>query len=282
MSKKAIVIGGGTIKGFVDKYTVFSAFLFSLLFTVITALVGLPTMQGDMEQKTGMPIFALYQVVLAVIGILFMKMLKILDKNDFRFKNAGKGLLLGWIIFILIIVLVLSNYSNRSEYFIAPEPLFLITVILFPLSTALAEETIYRGLILKILLKKRADTKKGIISSLIISAALFAAVHSVHLIWADPVTVASDLIFAVAGGMLLGAVYIRAKTLVAPILLHWFMNLSGGIFAAFTSPEYATPQASVSDIITISIVAVPIVISAFVLLEKAELAVAGKTEGDGG
>ena len=269
MSRKAIVAGGGMLNNFVGKYTVFSAFLFSLLFTAMAALVGLPTMQGNMEQKTGMPIFALYQVVLAIIGILFMKKLNVLDKSDFRFKNAGKGLLLGWIIFILIIVLVLSSYLNRSEYFITPEPLFLLTVVLFPLSTALVEETIYRGLVLKILLKKRADTRKGMISAIIIAAALFAAVHSVHLIWADPVTVASDLIFAVAGGMLLGAVYIRVKTLVAPILLHWFMNLSGGIFVAFTSPEYATPQATVSDVITISIVSVPLVISAFILLRKA-------------
>jgi len=222
----------------------------------------------NMELKIGMPIFTAYQIVIAVIGIFFMRKLQVLDEGDFKFKNVGKGLVLGWLVYILMAIVVLTSFSNRSEYFIKPEPLFLLTVVLFPFSTGLLEEVIFRGLLLKILLRKTGNTKKGIISAFIISATFFAAVHSVHLFWTTPIEVTADLIFAMAGGMLLGAVYLRTKTLVAPILLHGLLNLSGIIFTAFTSPDYTPAGATFDDVIIMLIVAVPLIITAFVLLRK--------------
>jgi len=260
------------INRFVRASTVLSAFLFSVLFLLLSVAVGLPTMQGGMERKIGMPILTVYQIVLAIIGILLMRKLKLLDKNDFKFKNIGKGLLLGWIVFVLSAVMVLFSFLNRSEYFIKPDPLFLLTVILFPLSTGLLEEVIFRGIVLKILLRKTGSTKKGIISAFIISAALFAVVHLIHLIWKNPIDVTGDLLFAIAGGMFLGAVYLRTKTLIVPILLHWLMNLSGGIFDAFTSLEYTVPEATLDNVIIITLIAaLPLVIAAFVLLRKVKL-----------
>ena len=222
----------------------------------------------NIDPKIGMPIFTAYQIVLAIIGILFMRKLQVLDEDDFKFKNIVKGLLLGWLVFVLMAIIVLTSFSNRSEYFIKSEPLFLLVVILFPFSTGLLEEVVFRGIVLKILLKKMGDTKKGIINAFIISAALFAVVHSVHLIWTTPIEVAADLIFAMSGGILLGAIYLRTKTLVVPILLHWLLNLSGGIFTAFTSPEYSPAGATLDDVIVMLIVAIPLIITSFVLLRK--------------
>ena len=169
---------------------------------------------------------------------------------------------------MLIAIIVFTSFSNRSEYFTKPEPLFLLTVILFPFSTGLLEEVIFRGTILKLLLKNMGGTKKGMINAFIISALLFAVAHSTHLIWATPIEVLADLIFAMAGGMLIGAIYLRTKTLIVPILLHWLLNLSGGIFDAFTSHGYTAAGATLGDIIIMLIVAIPLIITAFVLLRK--------------
>jgi len=223
---------------------------------------------ANMQEAIGIPIFTAYQIILAAIGILFMRKLQVLDEGDFKFKNVGKGLLLGWLFFVLMIIIVLTNFSNRSEYIIKPEPLFLLIVILFPFSTGLLEEVVFRGVVLKILLRKMGGTKKGIINAFIISAALFAIVHSVHLIWTNPIEVVGDLLFAIAGGMFLGAVYLRTKTLIAPILLHGLNNLSSSIFLAFTSPEYTAGEATPEDVITMAIIIIPIIIAAFVLLRK--------------
>ena len=267
------------INSFVRANTVLSAFFFSAVFLLLSVAVGLPTMEGGMERKIGMPILAAYQVVLALIGILLMRKLQVLDKNDFKFINIGKGFLLGWIVLVLSSIMVLFGLLNRSAYFITPELLFLLTVILFPLSTGLLEEVVFRGIVLKILLRKTGGTKKGIISAFIISAALFAVVHLIHLIWKGPIDVAGDLLFAIAGGMFLGAIYLRTKTLIVPILLHWLMNLSGGIFDAFTGPGYTVPEATLDNVIIITLIAaLPLVIAAFVLLRKVEpLETAGRS-----
>ena len=61
----------------------------------------------------------------------------------------------------------------------------------------------------------------------------------------------------------------RTKTLIAPILLHGLLNLSGGIFAAFTSSEYTISQAKLDDVIVIALTeAFPLIIATFVLLRK--------------
>ena len=136
------------INGFVRANTVISSLLIVVFFMLLSTAVGLPTMQGSLEQKTGMPIMMVYQVLLAAIGILFMRKLQVLAVGDFKFNNIGRGLLLGWLVFVLMAIIVLTSFSSRSEYFVVPEPLFLLTVILFPFSTGLLEEVVFREIIL--------------------------------------------------------------------------------------------------------------------------------------
>jgi hypothetical protein len=48
------------INNFVDKNTILSAFLITAFFLLLLTAVGLPTMQGTMELKIGMPILTAY------------------------------------------------------------------------------------------------------------------------------------------------------------------------------------------------------------------------------
>ena len=258
----------GKMRDIFNRYTVLSVFLLVLFFTIMTTIVGLPTMQGSMDLESGMLTMTLYQVLLALMCIFLMYKLDVVGSNDFTFKNTGKGLLLGWILYLLMGISVFTGYQNRSDFFVTPDPLLLLVVIIFPFSTAFLEETLFRGLILKILLKNMATTKKTVYYSFIISALLFGIVHFIHIIWADPLQVIADLVLATAGGVLLGAIYLRSKTLIAPILLHGLFNLAGGIFVAFTNTDYTVPQATFSDVITMLVVALPLILAALILLRK--------------
>ena len=115
---------------------------------------------------------------------------------------------------------------------------------------------------------KMGGTERGMVGAFITSAVLFAVVHTVHMIFTDPVVVAGDLVFALSGGMFLGAIYLRTKTLVAPILLHWLLNLAAGIFAAFTGPGYTSAGTPLDNLMTSAVVALPLIIAAFVMLRK--------------
>ena len=251
----------------------FSAFLLTAIFILLTTAVGLPLIRGGIVDKTiGMPIYIAYQIVLAAIGIYLMKKLQLLDPGDFSFKNAGKGFALGWVMLLLAALLFVSGLTSPpSGGFITPDPLFLIIVILYPfIVSGLFEEVVFRGIVLKILLKKMGGTKKGIINALIVSALFFAVVHSVHLLWDTPLTVFSDVVIAAAGGIFFGAIYLRAKTLIAPILLHGFFNLFASmIWWAFTAkgPE-SVAETTPDDLAAVGIAVLPLLIAAFVLLRK--------------
>jgi len=262
------------INKFVRAHTVLSAFLLTVFFALLTMTGGLLFILGNIvEEITGIQIYIAWQLVLSVIGIWFMKKLQVIDEGDFKFKNIGKGFLLSWVILLLAAVMfVLGLISPPESGFLTPSLLYLITVIIYPfIVSGLFEEVVFRGILLKILLKKMGGTKKGIISAFIISAVVFGAAHSVHIIWKNPLELVGDIIFPIAGGMFLGAIYLRTKTLIAPILIHGLFNLFAGgmIWWAFTSKgPVSSVETTLADVITVLIVTLPIVITAFVLLRK--------------
>ena len=178
-----------------------------------------------------------------------------------------------------ILSLPMNRTSPPEGGFLTPEPLYPIIVILYPfIVSALFEEVVFRGLVLKMLLRKMGGTKKGIVIAFITSATLFGIVHSVHLFWDTPFSVFSSVIFAAAGGFFLGAIYLRTKTLVAPILLHALFNLASMVFLAFTPNTLTTPvEETLADFLVVFFVGiVPLTIAAFVMLRKVEPAVKEK------
>jgi membrane protease YdiL (CAAX protease family) len=126
---------------------------------------------------------------------------------------------------------------------------------------------------MKTLLKKMGDTKKGMVNTLIISSVFFALVHLGNLIWVDALSVISQVFYAFAIGMFFGAIYLRTKTLITPILLHGLMNVSGQIFDAFTSPDFIGQRDMQSSdiaqtVVQTLIMVIPFLIAALVLLRK--------------
>ena len=179
-------------------------------------------------------------------------------------------------VYIFAIIMFVTNLTSPPEGgYIAPDPLFLITVILAPfIGTGLFEETLCRGLLLKLLLKKNDHTKKGMIAACIISALLFGVAHLSNLLWMAPLSVIPSVFSATAGGIFLGAIYLRTKTLMAPILLHGINNVFSQIFDAFTSPDFisqrdAAVSTNVTEVaVTTLIVVILYLIPAFILLRK--------------
>ena len=263
------------INNFVQKHTVLSVFLLLVLLLLLTTAGGLSIIAGDIVEETvGMPIFIVYQLALSIICIFLMRKLHVLNENDFKFINIGNGFLLSWVMLLLAAVQFVSGLSSPPEGgFLKPTPFYLITVILYPfIVSGLFEEVLFRGLVLKILLKKTGGTKNGIIGAFVISATLFGIVHSVNLFWEAPLTVFSSVVFATGGGFFLGAIYLRTKTLIAPILLHGLFNLSSMIWWAFTpNGPTSTSETTLADfLVTFLIAVLPLVIASFVLLRKVD------------
>jgi len=97
----------------------------------------------------------------------------------------------------------------------------------------------------------------------------------VNLLWDEPLAVFSTVVFATGGGFFLGAIYLRTKTLIVPVLLHGLFNLSGMIWWAFTSegPASASATTLADFAVTFLIAVLPLTIASYVLLRKVDLKV---------
>lgn len=90
------------------------------------------------------------------------------------------------------------------------EPVTALSLLGYGMAAPIAEELVYRGLVLR-----RGKDFMGFYPALMISAALFAAAH------VQPGRVLASLIF----GLLLGLLYDRCRTLWAPVVVHSAVNL---------------------------------------------------------
>jgi membrane protease YdiL (CAAX protease family) len=192
-----------------------------------------------MTPAVSLAIFTMGQLILTVAVIWLMRKLQVFSIDDYKFKNIGKGFLLGWVGIIGIIVPFLFRFIGLHEdSFITPNIFYIFIIILHPfIGTAFFEETLFRGLVLKILIKKRGTSKNGIIKACVISSVIFGCVHISNLFVDDVLPVMSNIIGGIAFGVFSAALFLRTGTLWVVILMHGFINLSHQIFNAVIYPE---------------------------------------------
>lgn len=122
---------------------------------------------------------------------------------------------------------ILVMYWGGNFRVISVNPISaIITPFAVAFSVAIFEETLLRGIIFRIV-----EEKLGSYISLLISALLFAAVHSLN----PGSTLISSVCIGIVG-FVLGAAYIYSRSLWLPIAIHFSWNfVQSGIFGAITS-----------------------------------------------
>jgi len=207
---------------------------------VTFSVVFISTEDGLPPEPSGLALFTLGQIVLSAITIFLMVKFNVFSKDNFKFKNLGRGLLLGWVTYVCVIVTIVIYISSFPEnsFAIPNIPSLLITVLHPLIGTGLFEEVLFRGLVLKLLLGAFGDSKNGIIKAVIISSLLFGIVHIGNAIAGAGLL---PTIFNIMGAALVGvfyaALYIRTKNLLVVIILHAITNLSHQIFNVIVSRD---------------------------------------------
>jgi len=142
-------------------------------------------------------------------------------------RTSGIGRLGGWRVWLLAIGgLVYSVsaclYSFYGRVAIGPSILIRLpaarTTVLALLIVALGEEVLFRGLVLHGLLRVWARTRTGVVASVVLTALLFAALHSTQVLTHD---------LSLSGALLL--------TLQALIVLIWWWAGASGRRSCCTS-----------------------------------------------
>lgn len=153
-------------------------------------------------------------------------------------KNLSIGILLGVILqsLTILVIFLKGGYSVISINPIA----FIIPPLTIGITSAIIEETLFRGIIFRI-----PEEKLGSYISLLISALIFGALHL-----ANPnSSLTAGIGLAIQAGLSLGAAYIYSRNLWFPIAMHFAWNFTqSAIFGANVSGNAISKTLITSDI----------------------------------
>ncbi len=140
-------------------------------------------------------------------------------------RNLGLGFALGVVLQSLIIFVI---YIKGGYSIISVNPfLFIIPPFLMAFTSSIFEETLFRGILFRIM-----EEKLGSYMALIISAFIFGLLHLGN----PNSTLSLGIGLAIQAGLLLGIVYIYSRNLWLPIALHFAWNFTqSAIFGANVS-----------------------------------------------
>ncbi len=169
--------------------------------------------------KGGAFLFLYVLVMLTIIVIagkwinrksyLHSSLFQITIYTSLLFSGLGMmGLLIGIIIPIASIISISESIQIRLIEMFSQKGIFTFTYLV--IAAPILEEILFRGIILKEFLKKQSTWKAIIFSSI-----LFGLFHL------NPVQVISSFI----GGLFIGWILVKMKSLIYPIFLHLIVNL---------------------------------------------------------
>ncbi len=162
--------------------------------------------------------------LIAFFSILFIKLKRGLSLKQYLALNKVRiKTVLFWLIFIFVFVVLLSmgmlslglrhaldwlhQVWSTAEY-----PFLLLFSVIFV--APLNEEIIYRGVLFKGFLK----TRLGVVGTILLTSALWAAVHFQYGF--------ADLCVIFLGGLVLGMARYKTKSLYTPLLMHIVWNIT--------------------------------------------------------
>lgn len=183
----------------------------------------------------------------------------------FKFKDMGRGVLLGWSMLIECLVVIIPNLIAGEKVGNVAYAFFLGVV------PGLCEEVICRIVPLSIVM--RHPDKKNTTKVIIITSIFFGLLHCMNLIaGADPVATLWQVLYATGIGVLLSVIYVRTGNLWSVILLHTLVDTASFLWAVNQGANagvLSTTMSTGENIQTLVMTAL-FYINAFVLLRKKE------------
>ena len=194
--------------------------------TLIQKTIDLTSIDKDLKNLIG----GIFVTILAIISYTYLfkfyekRKITEFSKNDI-IKNLTIGIVLGVILQSLTILVI---YLKDGYSVISINPvLFIIPPLTMAFTSAVFEETLFRGIIFRII-----EEKLGSYIALIISALIFGALHLTN----PNSSLSTGIGLAIQAGLLLAAAYIYSRNLWFPIAIHFAWNFTqSAIFGANVS-----------------------------------------------
>lgn len=155
-----------------------------------------------------------------------------------RFDNLGKGLAMCGVTLAIIVyngwesIQIFCNMPMElsvGEFFFA-----LMDQVLGGLHPGVTEEYMCRVILMGIIMHLAVGKKNRLALAVGVSSGLFGALHLINILsGASVVTTLFQVLYATAIGMLFAAVYARTRNIIATMIVHSLIDMSGGCYTNF-------------------------------------------------
>lgn len=168
------------------------------------------------------------QMTVSLLLILFLKKLHLLKIAGFT-TYVSKW----WFAWPMVLYIAL-NASDAIAGNIVIDGTKQWTVLMFVLvylSTGVFEETLCRGVVLTLFMRKWGGSKKGYYLALILSSVLFGLIHFIHFVLGDASLLATmtQVVCATFIGVFFGGCLLINQNILPVILLHGVFNIAGSL-----------------------------------------------------
>jgi membrane protease YdiL (CAAX protease family) len=211
-----------------EQHTLISSLLIAIVFLVVLNSFGLIAV-SLIKSKGYLPqLIAECAGIIFSLGIIYLMGIKYIFKE--KSKGILKGLYIGGFLIIMSLFAILGNLVNvlntKKVLQLLPLPQIIIFIITM-IAIGIAEEFIFRGIILNLFIDKFDKTKKGIYISITLSSIIFGAAHVTNVF--SGISIKSALIQACLVSMLgalLAAIYLRSRNIWVVVIIHAFNDFS--------------------------------------------------------
>ena len=263
--KRTSNTGGSSLMSRFKCFAVNRPFLFGLVLILVFAILGTITypihflfpetvvgqMYGDAAAK--LVIFAAFALLLWRFGWL--------ETSGLTRSPSGWA----WLVFLGLFVFKLFGelyaFTGDMSLILPASPLTTATAV-YPITTSLVEETMYRALVLIAMLLAWGNTKTGIVKSVLLSSLLFGLLHMFNVLVRPFGVVLFQAVVASLPGVFYAVIVLKGRSLWPPILFHWLTNAAVNVKLA----GFEGFQETIGMWVTFALVMIPLMAySAYVL-----------------
>ena len=255
-----------------EKYTVTLCILITIVYLITvksTKLLGSFKINPDSYTL---------QLVSDCTGIIISIIIMHLVGKEHVLDQKGKGMLKGFFVGgFLVCLCIIEIIFNLVEVSAFPKPVKLLPlsqIIIFivaMIGVGIAEEFLFRGIVLNLLIDKFDKTPKGIYTSIAVSSIIFGVAHISNVFsGASFKSSFIQAVGAIALGALLAVIYLRTNNIWVTAILHGLIDFSALIVSGFYGTNSMVKQIneySYPNLIGYLIYLIPI----FYLLRKEKL-----------
>lgn len=165
-------------------------------------------------------------IVAFIVLVIIAKKISLFDEIPWNISGIKKGLCLGFPVLLFAVIQLFGILDVTIDKTIAINLFGVIAGLIYCVAIAIWEEFLCRGMILTNMLKKWGNSRRGVAKSVILSAFIFGGAHIITGFNGDWSATYIQIVYASFMGLLMGAIYIKTKSLASTVALHFILNLT--------------------------------------------------------